>query len=117
MSIEEAAFDLEILDHDFYLFEEARSGTGALLSMQADGRYRLEVPADADVDLSSTVPTDRYDGPVLLDQAGAEHLLNTTIDPWVFHRTEPDAPGQVTYRRYDGQYGVIELAHRAASTS
>ena len=112
MSVEEAAFDLDILDHDFYLFEEMQSGAGALLSIEADGGYRLDVPDSADVDIDPAMSIDRRDGPTVLDQEGADHLLNTTTDPWVFHRTAPDQPGQVTYRRYDGNYGVIELAHR-----
>ena len=117
MTIEEAAFDLDILDHDFYLFEEMQSGAGALLSIQADGRYQLEVGANANIDLDRAMPVDRVAGPMLLDQQGAEHLLDTTVDPWVFHRTSATQPGQVTYRRYDGQYGVIELANRPSPTT
>ena len=109
MTVEEAAFDLEILDHDFYLFEEYKSGHAGVLSMQADRRYLLEIAANAEVDGAENLPLDRVDGPILLDKQGAQRLLDTNDDPFVFHRVTTSEPGQVMYRRYDGNYGVVEL--------
>ena len=109
MTVEEAAFDLEILDHDFYLFEEYKSGHAGVLSMQADRRYLLEIAANAEVDGAENLPLDRVDGPILLDKQGAQRLLDTNDDPFVFHRVTTTEPGQVMYRRYDGNYGVVEL--------
>lgn len=109
MSVEEAAFDLDVLDHDFYLFEEIRSGEPGLLSIRADGRYQLEIPAHAKLESSSTVPLERVDGPPLLDDVSAQRLLDNSDTPFVFHRTGNSETVQVTYRRYDGNYGVVEL--------
>lgn len=110
MTVEEAAFDLDILDHDFYLFEESTSGATSVLSVQSEGGYLLEIDPDAAVDVVGRMVVSRIAGPTLLDQAGAQHLLDTGEAPFVFHRVSPNRPGQVTYRRYDGDYGVIELA-------
>lgn len=110
MTVEEAAFDLEILDHDFYLFEETKSGQAGLLSIKDDGRYQLEIAANAEIEASPRIAVDRVDGPLLLDQQGAQRLLDSSEDPFVFHRVTPSQPGQVMYRRYDGDYGVVELA-------
>jgi hypothetical protein len=109
MSIEEAAFDLEILDHDFYLFEEVKSGHAGLLSLQADGRYQLEIAPAAEIDDAGYMPIDRVDGPMTLDKQSAQRLLDTGDDPFVFYRVDTEEPGQVMYRRYDGNYGVVEL--------
>lgn len=110
MTVEEAAFDLDILDHDFYLFEEVRSGDVALLSLAEDGRYRLEIAHGAETEPVGDLPVDRVDGPALLDEASAQRLLDATDEPSVFFRTAPDQQGQVLYRRYDGQFGIVELA-------
>lgn len=109
MNVEEAAFDLDILDHDFYLFEEAKSGEAALLRVLDDGRYQLEIEDSADIDMEAGLPVDRVPGPALLDQQSAQRLLDTGDDPFVFFRSDPSQPGQVMYRRYDGNYGVVEL--------
>ena len=109
MNLEEAAFDLDILDHDFYLFEEAQSGEAALLRMQDDGRYQLEIEASADIDMSANLPVDRVPGPAVLEPKSAQRLLDTGDDPFVFYRVDASQPGQVMYRRYDGDYGVVEL--------
>ncbi len=110
MTVEEAAFDLEILDHDFYLFEEMKSGNAALLSLQPDGRHRLEIAESAEIEIASTLAIDRLPGPALLDEPSAQRLLDSEDDPFVFHRVNTSQPGQVMYRRYDGDYGVVELA-------
>ncbi len=115
MSVEEAAFDLDVLDHDFYLFEEIRSGEAGLLSIQADGRFQLEIASHAELESPATLPIDRVDGPPLLDAITAQRLLDNSDTPFVFHRTGDSASVQVTYRRYDGNYGVVELGTPGSS--
>lgn len=114
MNLEEAAFDLDILDHDFYLFEETKSGRAGLLSVQDDGRFRLQIADCADIDISPDMPVDRIDGPSVLDKQSAQRLLDTGDDPFVFYRPSDEQPGQVMYRRYDGNYGVVELGNKRA---
>lgn len=109
MTVEEAAFDLDVLDHDFYLFQEADSGAIALLSRAGDGRLRLEIPKSAAPPESEVVPVDQVDGPILLDLAGARRILDAGNEPFIFHRVSEDHCGQVLYRRFDGDYGMIEV--------
>ncbi len=117
MTVEEAAFDIEILDHDFYLFEEYKSGHAGVLSMQADGRYLLEIAVNAEVDGAETCPSIESTGQSCSTSRARQRLLDTNDDPFVFHRVTTTEPGQVMYRRYDGNYGVVELRSPIATDS
>jgi ribosome-associated translation inhibitor RaiA len=115
MTVEEAAFDLDILDHDFYLFEESDSGAAGLLSLSDDGRYELAIAHNAEITLDPKMPLDRVEGPITLDQQGAQRLLDSGADAFIFHRVNETEPGQVMYRRYDGDYGVVDLGASTAT--
>lgn len=107
MSVAEALFDVEILDHDFYLFEETETGATCLVTIGADSTVALSVDGETDPVVPSGIA--RVPGPIVLDEAGAQRLLVGVKEPFVFHRTNPGAPAQVMYRRYDGDFGVIGL--------
>ncbi|HLF41272.1 MAG TPA: HPF/RaiA family ribosome-associated protein [Acidimicrobiia bacterium] len=109
-TLEEAAFDLEALDHDFFLFREPGGEGDSLLVRRPDGCYGLlrsapgapPVPADA-VTLDTT--------PVaVLDIDEAIERMNETGEPFVFFRHPDTGRGNVVYWRYDGHYGLIEPA-------
>jgi ribosome-associated translation inhibitor RaiA len=109
-TLEEAAFDLEVLDHDFYLFREPAGEGESLLVRRPDGRYGLlrtaagplPVPVDA-VTLGAT--------PVaVLEIDEAIERMNESGDPFVFFRRRDTGRGNVVYWRYDGHYGLIEPA-------
>lgn len=110
MTVEEAAFDLDVLDHDFYLFLEITSGATALISRADQDRLRLEMPAAHVPQIPDSLPIDCVDGPAVLDLAGAQRILESDNEPFVFHKIDEERPGQVLYRRFDGGYGVIEIA-------
>ncbi len=86
----EAALELELLAHDFYLFRNAETGRDAVLH-RLDGR--LEV----------------LEEPLELTVEGAQERLATSGEPFVFF-AEPDGRGHVLYHRYDGHYGLITPA-------
>lgn len=113
MSLEEAAFDLDILDHDFYLFEEIKSARTGLLSVHADGHFELRIAATADIEAPQGMPLERIDGPSTFDDQSAQRQLDAGEDPFVFYRHGDGHASQVMYRRYDGNYGVVELQRRA----
>ena len=115
MSVEEAMFDIGILDHDFYLFEEADTGSTCLISNGPDGSFDLAVDGDQTPAVPEGATVNQTAGPIVIDKAGAQRLLSTGDDPFVFHRPAPDLPAQVLYRRYDGNFGVIELGETAGS--
>ena len=112
MTPDEAAFDLEQLDLDFYLFTDLDSGQDALIRRDDTARHRVTLldPADrpsewgtngaALVTLDEQVPTTST-----VEQAmgtlDAGHL------PFVFFADEASGRGNVVYRRYDGHYGLI----------
>lgn len=112
ITIDEAAFDLEMLDHDFYLFTDAESGQDSLICRDLEGGYVLY----------STKPSTIPDGPNAvevkisdlepprLDEDSAIERLNETDEPFIFYVDSVTGRGNVAYLRYDGHYGLITPA-------
>lgn len=111
-TVDEAVFDLESMDYDFYLFREASSGRDALVHRRDDGAYGLrfddgrdstglngEPPAAAIVVETQPAPE--------LDLGEAREALDNLPDPWVFFTDAAAGRARVLYRRYDGHYGLI----------
>jgi ribosomal subunit interface protein len=112
MTIDEAAFDLDSLAHDFYLFTELETGCDALLSFDGDGLL-LQLPegVGGDVRIEHAVVTFRL-GPAAptLSLTAAEDRLDDGGERWVFFIDEQSGRGHVVYHRYDGHYGLITPA-------
>jgi ribosome-associated translation inhibitor RaiA len=105
---EEAAFDMDLLGHDFRLFADAASGADSVIHRRDDGELEL-VSADPDAgrapggeppELPVVRPTTLAltDAIAMLDGAGSAYLPFTDRDAERLH---------VLYRRYDGHYGLI----------
>lgn len=91
-TFDEAAFDMELLGHEFYLFVDAASGDEAVVHRVAPAQYvRLGPPA-------------------ALSEAQAKERLDVGGEPFVFFRESGGRPAKVLYRRYDGHYGLITAA-------
>lgn len=90
-SLDEAEFDLEMLDYDFLLFTEERSNLDTVVSRDGQAGYR--------VTLLATAPT--------LTLAAAKSTLDATDLPFIFYREPESNRGNVLYRRHDGHYGLI----------
>lgn len=88
---EEAAFEAELLDHDFHLFTDADSGNDAVVVRQPGGGFEVRTPV-----------------PITLDDA--IERLDTGDEPFVCFVDEASRRGQVLYRRYDGHYGLVRPA-------
>lgn len=105
---DEAAFDMEQLDYDFYLFRDVASDADSVIERQPEG-YRLTRLSPVDVDPGPTaVPLDvaAVAAPRLtLDEA--IERLDAGGEPHVFFADASTGRGNVVYRRYDGHYGVI----------
>lgn len=84
----EAALDMELLGHDFYLFTNLDTGRDAVL-------YRL----DGRVELLEQAPE--------LSVEEAEERLDASGEPFVFFLDSQTGRGRVLYHRYDGHYGLI----------
>jgi hypothetical protein len=102
MTQDEAADEMELLDHDFYLFVDADTGADALVRRRHDGSFDVVEPtADA------TGPYEYCVAPPLLAGAQAKARLEMTTDQFLFYRNPGDGRARVLYRRYDGRYGLL----------
>jgi hypothetical protein len=109
---DEAAFDMEQLDYQFHLFRDLASGEDAVLEHLEDGTYRLtrlhpaaqdESPVSIALSIATTTP------PALTVQ-DATRRLDDGGEPFVFFANATSGRGNVVYRRYDGNYGLITPA-------
>ena len=108
MTPDEAAFDMDMLGHDFYLFTDLTTGKDALVYRDGDGRFGIRGEAvpdggtDALVERAGTAPT--------LSEAEAIDRLNVSGEPFLFYLEPDSGRGRVLYLRYDGHYGLITAA-------
>jgi len=107
-SIEDALFDLERLDHDFFLFRHDVTGGAAVVFRAEAGRYgvTLERPAP---DAVAAVGIDLVTGPAptVLDIGSARALLEASGVPFVFFVDDATDRGCIVYRRDDGHDGLV----------
>jgi ribosome-associated translation inhibitor RaiA len=109
-TVEEAAFDRDMLGYAFHLFTEDGSGVDSVLYDAADGsglrlaqvdpRPELVTPGEVPVAVSP------HPAPQLSVE-GATARLGTTGWPFVFFRDAASGRGAVAYHRYDGDYGLL----------
>lgn len=108
MTIDEAAFDMEQMDYEFYLFVDAASGRDALVHRRAEGGYAVQGDVSAS---ESTAGTVHREGPApVMDEAEAREHLDLAGEPYVFYLDRDTGRGRVLYVRYDGHYGLIRAA-------
>jgi ribosome-associated translation inhibitor RaiA len=106
-SVDEAVADLELLDHDFFLFRDVTNEVDCVVARAADG-YVLHCAGDPPDGEPIAAPVTRSTEPVpRLALEDAETLLDETEAPFVFFVDPAAGRGRVLYRRYDGHYGLI----------
>jgi RNA polymerase-binding transcription factor DksA len=109
LTVDEAAFDMGMLDLDFYMFHELATGVDAVLHRRADGRLglrRLHPVELAPATESVEVVLEPEAAPTLaLDEA--VEWLDVAGEPFVFFGDRDTGRAKVVYRRYDGHYGLI----------
>jgi ribosomal subunit interface protein len=112
MTLDEAAFDLDMLGHDFYLFTELESDADAVVAYDDDHGLELLLPEGVPVD-----PTAAAAAPVRLgtpaprlSAAVAVERLDAGGERFVFFVNDDTERGNVVYHRYDGHYGLITPA-------
>jgi len=105
MTPDEAAFDMDMLGHDFYLFTDLRSGKDAIVYHNGDGRFavRGEVVPEGE---TATLVTMVGAAP-RLSESEAKSRLDLTGEPFIFYLDAESGRGRVMYLRYDGHYGLI----------
>jgi ribosome-associated translation inhibitor RaiA len=106
MTVDEAVYEMELLDHDFFLYRDVASGAAALVHRLADGGYGVQ-----GVEPGATVGTITHEPPPpALTYAEARARLEAGHEPFVFYLDRASGRGRVLYHRYDGHYGLIDLA-------
>lgn len=110
----EAAEEMALLDHSFYLFTDAESGVDAAIYRRDDGRLGLIGPSGTGwegEDDGIVYEESRTGQPISLNDAVSEMgMLNHRFFYFVDTAT---ARGKIIYMRYDGHYGLIEPATEA----
>lgn len=113
-TVDEAAFDMDMLDFEFHLFVEDGSGVDSVLYRAEDptndrpGHRLSQVDPQPDRVIRGAVPftvSPRPPPELPVDQA--IERLEVTGWPFVFFRDAHSGRGCVVYHRYDGHYGVI----------
>lgn len=116
-TIDEAVLDLELLDHDFFLFENLETGEPNVVVREED-EYRLFQPHPDPEAIKGVI------APVVLDPAtaprcsvdAARELLSingATRPPMLFFVNTDTDEGSVIYRRRDGHDGLIAAQRRS----
>jgi ribosomal subunit interface protein len=106
-SIEEALYDLETLDHDFFLFLHDESDAEAVVSRVPDGYALAQRVATPEAITRVGVPLQIGPHPPLLAVEKALNILDESAAPFLFFIDTVSGRGVVAYRRYDGDYGLI----------
>jgi ribosome-associated translation inhibitor RaiA len=108
MTPDEAVFDLELLDHDFYLFTNSETGEDNVVARSAGSGYELQEPSGMCSLAKVAAPIQHSPTrPPRLGVEEATELLDLGDLPFVFFVDPDDGRGRVLYRRYDGHYGLI----------
>ncbi len=106
-SIEEALVDLEVLDHDFYLFRHDETGSETVV-YRVDRGYGIMQRVGTPDAIARIEPALRVGPRPSIEKLDtARTILDETEAPFVFFVDADTDRGSVLYRRYDGDYGVI----------
>ncbi|MCC7077047.1 MAG: HPF/RaiA family ribosome-associated protein [Acidimicrobiia bacterium] len=112
MTPDEAAYDMEILDHDFYLFSNIDTDEENVIARNEDGSYTLHQARAHDLTIDAAAvsiqPSEIVAPETNLD--GAIEILVGGNEPFVFFVDADSDRGNVVYLRYDGNYGLIQPA-------
>ena len=106
LTVDEAAYEMDLLDHDFFLYRDARSGQPALVHRLLPDGYGIQGAAPT---RPAATVTHEAPPPTLTD-AEARTRLEADGEPFVFYLDSDTGEGRVLYHRYDGHYGLVTLA-------
>lgn len=105
MTPDEAAYEMELLGHDFYLFTDIRSGKDAVVYRDGSGRFAIR--GEAVVEGESAPLVEMVGSAPTLSEHEAVARLEVSGEPFVFYLDPETGRGRVLYIRYDGHYGLI----------
>jgi ribosome-associated translation inhibitor RaiA len=106
-SLDEALFDLESLDHDFFLFVHDETDSEAVVYRTGDGFGLMQRAPTPEAIKQIEIPLELGPHPSTTTLEDALTLLDERDLPFEFFVDETSGRGMVVYRRYDGNYGLI----------
>jgi ribosome-associated translation inhibitor RaiA len=109
MTPEEAAFDLEQLGHDFYLFVDLATGGDAVIYEVDHDVFGLRGAVDAAELVRSSVAVVHEGEAPTLSEADAMGRLAAGDEDFVFYADAADGRGRVAYRCSTGEVGIVSL--------
>lgn len=92
MTVDDAAYEMDLLDHDFFLYRDSSSLRPMVMRRIPRGGYVVD------------------QHPPRLTDDEARSRLEAAGEPFVFYLAADSRTPRVVYLRYDGNYGLIELA-------
>jgi ribosome-associated translation inhibitor RaiA len=109
MTVDEAAWDMALLDYEFFLFVELTTGRDAVLATSGDGVLSLQVLGGA------VEPAGGWPDGIMVSGRALPHvrpseaidLLDASGERYLYFQNSISERGNVMYRRYDGHYGLI----------
>ena len=105
---DEAVFDLELLDLDFFLFKNLETGADNVITRATGTGYELIEPfPECSLEEHAAEITPSGIRPVSLGIDDAVSHLDLGDEPFVFFLDPDCGRGRVLYRRFDGHYGLI----------
>jgi ribosome-associated translation inhibitor RaiA len=108
MTLEEAAWDADLMDFDFFLFVELETGRDCVLE-RTDGLYIIHGLGESKVEAESNGAQFEFaeDTPPIQSLSVAIEVLDQAGSPFHFFVNAKSGRGNVLYRRFDGHYGLI----------
>lgn len=113
ITVDDAAYEMDLLDYDFHLFTERGSGQDAMLYRAGPTGYRLALaipPRPHELALFDLPVTISNQPAPLLTAREAAGRLGLMDLPFLFFVDAERGRGAVIYHRYDGHYGVVTPA-------
>lgn len=107
---DEAAFDMDLLSHDFHLFTDLATGNDVVIYRKPNGRFGVRGEVGGDETARSAAGLDREGAARVMTEAEAVAHLDVAGEPFVFYLDPDTRRGRVLYLRYDGHYGLITAA-------
>lgn len=108
LSVSEALFDLDVLDHRFFLFTDEADGKASIVYEEDDGvaLRKIDGSRPDETKLRPELSVNRTPAPTISVE-DAVSRLNLSDVPFVFFQDAERRTATVLYRRYDGHYGLI----------
>lgn len=104
---EEAAFDLDLLDDDWLLYEDETAGSDAVIRRRRDGAYGVSAAGDVRISDDGPYTIEAEGPPAEQTVVDALERLRTGDEGHVFFLDPETGRGAVAYWRYDGHYGIV----------